>query len=57
MPSSDFSDDSNKKLIQSQYKGGSGYNIVYKKLLEVFTKSEYKYLKEYSLVIAESTKS
>lgn len=57
MPSSDFSDDPNKKLIQNQYKGGSGYNIVYKELLEVFTESEYKYLKEYASIIAETAKS
>ena len=46
-PSSEFAEDEGKRLIQNQYKGGSGYNAVWKALIELLGSSEDELLEPY----------
>ena len=55
-PSADFSDDANKRLIQTQYKGGSGYSMVWKNLIGTFQTSEDKILVELTSQLAQFMK-
>ena len=54
-PSSDFSNNPEKQLIQTQYKGGSGYNAVWKNLIDEFKNSEDRIIREFNSQIAELT--
>tara|TARA_A100000171_G_scaffold27215_1_gene25387 strand:+ start:2735 stop:4918 length:2184 start_codon:yes stop_codon:yes gene_type:complete len=55
-PSSVFAEDESQRLIQNQYKGGSGYNAVWKALIEVFSKTTDEILKPYVLEVKELVK-
>ncbi len=52
-PSSDFSDNSDQRLQQMRYKGGSGYSEVWKDLIDIFIKSGNPDIQTNALRVAE----